>query len=188
MPPALAMLRDAVCEAGDVPDLAVETLQAILRHPPADLDQYRLGRIAEWSQPRYAIDKRFTRLTLLLDQGPQAEGPRWQPQRSFDDLRDVLAEADDPALVLLGPPGCGKSTLLRRLELDLAVSALRADAGTPAPITFFLPLSRYPASAPGAPLPPPGTGWKGSGPAHYPGCRPCPSCCAAAAWCCSSMR
>ncbi len=174
LPPALAMLRDAVCGAGAVPDLGVETLYEILRHPPADLGQYRLGRIAEWSQPRYAIDKRFTRLTLLLDQGPQAEGPRWQAQRSFDDLREVLAEADDQALVLLGPPGCGKSTLLRRLELDLAVSALRADPGTPAPITFFLPLSRYAAITPGTPPPLPGDWLEGEWARRYPGLPPLP--------------
>jgi formylglycine-generating enzyme required for sulfatase activity len=168
------MLRDAICGTGGIPDLRGETLHEILRHSPADLDQYRLGRIAEWSQPRYAIDKRFTRLTLLLDQGPQAEGPRWQAQRSFDDLRDVLAEADDPALVLLGPPGCGKSTLLRRLELDLAVAALRADPQTTAPLTFFLPLNRYRHGMPGTPLPLPGEWLEREWARRYSGLPPLP--------------
>jgi hypothetical protein len=168
------MLREAVCETGAVPDLSLETLQAILRHPPADLGEYCHERIAEWSQPRYAIDKRFTRLTLLLDQGSQAEGPRWQPQRSFDDLRDLLAETDDPALVLLGPPGCGKSTLLRRLELDLAVDALQADPGMPVPTVFLLPLSRYPSSAPGAPPLLPGDWLESEWTRRYPRLPPLP--------------
>ena len=68
----------------------------------------------------------------MLDQGPEAQGARWQAQsrpQPFDDLRDVLNETDATALVLLGPPGCGKSTLLRRLELDLALDALRGPGG-----------------------------------------------------------
>ena len=92
----------------------------------------------------------------MLDQGPEAQGVRWQAQsrpQPFDDLRDVLNETDATALVLLGPPGCGKSTLLRRLELDLALDALRGPGGD-APLSLFLPLSRYrPARAGGDPPP-----------------------------------
>ena len=110
----LLALREALLASATVPELPAAELQAILRHSPRSFDEYRLARIAEWSQPRYALDKRFTRLTLLLDQGPEAQGTRWQPQpRSFGDLREVLAETGETALVLLGPPGCGKSTLLR---------------------------------------------------------------------------
>ncbi len=98
------------------------------------------------------MDKRFTRLALLVDQGPEAQGTRWQDQQEFTDLRDVLREVEHPALVLLGPPGCGKSTLLRRLELDFAVDALKAP--TEAHISLFLPLSRYRAPN-GTPLPSP---------------------------------
>ena len=134
-----------------------ETRQALLRHAPATVEEYRLARVAEWSQPRFDLDKRFTRLTLLLDQGPEAQGVRWQAQsrpQPFDDLRDVLKETDATALVLLGPPGCGKSTLLRRLELDLALDALRGPGGD-ASLSLFLPLSRYrPARAGGDPPPP----------------------------------
>jgi ABC-type cobalamin/Fe3+-siderophores transport system ATPase subunit len=52
---------------------------------------------------------------LLLDHGPDNEGPRWQSSsETFHDLETVLAcVADDPAIVVLGPPGAGKSTLLR---------------------------------------------------------------------------
>jgi hypothetical protein len=61
-------------------------------------------------------------------------------------LREVLAEAPDPALVLLGPPGSGKSTLLRHFELDNARAALAASADdrpTPGPATFFVALNGY---------------------------------------------
>ena len=44
---------------------------------PKRLDDYRAVRWAEWSQPRHALDTRFTRLTVVLDRGPHAEGPRW---------------------------------------------------------------------------------------------------------------
>ena len=132
-PEPLSEFRTRLLAAGGaVPELDEETRQVLLRHAPATVEEYRLARVAEWSQPRFDLDKRFTRLTLLLDQGPEAQGARWQAQsrpEPFDDLRDVLKETDATALVLLGPPGCGKSTLLRRLELDLALDALRAARG-----------------------------------------------------------
>lgn len=105
---ALARLHQALL-VGDGPSgLDRASLEEIRRHAPRNLEAYRLVRIATWSQPRYALDKRYTRLTLLLDQGPQAQGVRFQAQPTpFQDLRDVLAAADAPALVLLGPPGCG---------------------------------------------------------------------------------
>jgi len=34
--------------------------------------------VARWSGERHALDKRFVQLTLLLDQGPDAQGPRFQ--------------------------------------------------------------------------------------------------------------
>ena len=154
--PQLAMIREAIDNGLPLPELDAKSLQAIISRPPANLDEYRLARIAEWSQPRYALDRRFTRLTLLLDQGDEAREGRWQAQpKPYDDLRTVLEDTGgQPALVLLGPPGCGKSTLLRRLELDLGVDALRrprADAW----VSLFLPLSRYRPPEEGTPLPSP---------------------------------
>lgn len=149
-PASLAALRDAFA-AGAVPELRDLVLEEVLRYSPRTLDEYRVGRWAEWSQPRYALDKRFTRLTLLVDQGADAEGVRRQAQpRSFQDLRDVLAEVSEPAVVVLGPPGCGKSTLLRRLELDLAVDALRTPPE--AALSVFVPLNRYRPLRAGDPL------------------------------------
>ena len=138
---ALAALRTQT-QNGAPLSLSEESVHLILSHAPRSLDEYRLGRIAEWSQTRYAIDKRFTPLTLLLDQGEQAQGTRWQAQRQFSDLQAVLREVNEPAIVVLGPPGCGKSTLLRRLELDLALCALR-DHADGAPSSVFLPLNSY---------------------------------------------
>ena len=153
-PPELGTLREAIVAGATVPDLNDQALGAILRHSPRTLEEYRLARIAEWSQPKYDLDKRFTQLTLLLDQGPQTEGARWQAQpKSFDDLRKVLDEVREPAVVVLGPPGCGKSTLLRRLELDLARDALHPDAPEEAPLSFFLPLNRFRPSEEGEPVP-----------------------------------
>ncbi len=109
---------------------------------PANLMQFRLSRIEEWSQERYDLEKRFVNLTLLLDKG-ESEPQRWHRAEDFrfNDLRDVLAEtASDPVLVLLGAPGSGKSTLLRRLQLDHSVDRLRDDAEE---ISFFIPLNSY---------------------------------------------
>ncbi|WP_313929253.1 SUMF1/EgtB/PvdO family nonheme iron enzyme [Pseudoxanthomonas sp.] len=150
------MVRQALDASAPLPELADDQIQQILRHSPRTLEEYRLARITEWSQARYGLDKRFTKLTLLVDQGPDAQGARWQAQQdSFDDLRDVLGKAQEPALVLLGPPGCGKSTLLRRLELDLAADALRAADPEPACLSFFVALNRYRPARPGEAMPAP---------------------------------
>ncbi|MCP5241815.1 MAG: NACHT domain-containing protein [Burkholderiales bacterium] len=117
----------------------------ILNAIPESLNIYRAQCIARWSQPRYAIDKQFTPLTLLLDQGDEHEGERYQRSQEYRDLRDILTAVDaatEPVIIVTGGPGSGKSTLLRRLELDLASSALRSeDVG--APLTIFLPLNDF---------------------------------------------
>src|SRR5206468_3277626 len=115
----------------------------IIKHHPQDMTEYNLTRIAEWSQPRYQLDNRFVNLTLLIDQGEDAQGVRWTApeNRRFNDLREVLAARPaDPVLVLLGAPGSGKSTLLRRLQLDMAVDTLCDETKQ---VTFFVPLNAY---------------------------------------------
>ncbi|MCB9076504.1 MAG: SUMF1/EgtB/PvdO family nonheme iron enzyme [Anaerolineaceae bacterium] len=140
LPAAFAGVLNAIRRETDPPFLPPETVEALLRHSPANATQQRLAQIAEWSLPRYALDKRFVNLTLLLDQG-EATPQRWQADDlRFDDLRQVLAKVPDPALVLLGAPGSGKSTLLRRLQLDHSIDQLR-QAG-PA-VTFFIQLNSY---------------------------------------------
>jgi len=131
-------------------------VRAAANHRPANLTEYRLSRIAEWSQPRYRVDGRFVDLTLLVDQGEESASGRWAAQtRRYADLGTLLSEVPDPALVLLGPPGSGKSTLLRRLELDKAIAALRGGDADGAS-TFFVQLNQYHAARPGDPLPAPG--------------------------------
>jgi formylglycine-generating enzyme required for sulfatase activity len=85
-------------------------------------------------------------LTLLLDQGEEATGPRWQPSsQTFSDLSEVLAHISHQPIVVLGSPGSGKSTLLRHFELDHAreMQAKPAGALSQMPLTFFVPLNDY---------------------------------------------
>ena len=123
-----------------------EEFEQVLTHKPRSLEAYRAHCIARWSQARYTIDKQFTPLTLLLDQGENNPGERYQKaSRESHDLRDVLTAiepAQDRVLVVTGAPGSGKSTLLRRLELDLASAALRSD-NPDDPLTLFLPLNAF---------------------------------------------
>jgi predicted NACHT family NTPase len=132
--------------------LAPGTLRRVLRHRPADLRQYRLARVAEWSRPRYALDRRFVRLGLPMDRGEDHPGPRWERRREFHSLEQALTELDDPVLVLPGAHGAGKSTLLRRLDWDLALAALRG--GEPGP-SLLLSLNLYKADSAEQPPPDP---------------------------------
>ncbi len=135
--------------------LSLEQAREIAQRRPADLTEYRLGRIAEWSQPRYRLDGRFVALTLLVDQGEEAAGGRWSArQESYDDLGAVLESAPDPAIVVLGPPGAGKSTLLRHLELDRAIAGLRGEDERDT-VTFFIQLNQYKPIEAGLALPSP---------------------------------
>jgi formylglycine-generating enzyme required for sulfatase activity/class 3 adenylate cyclase len=152
-----AQLEAAI--TGDDAEASVTLTQAqaaeLAQHKPRDLREFRLGRIAEWSQPRYRLDGRFVGLTLLLDQGEDAIQGRWQAgDERYADLGAMLAATREPVIVVLGPPGAGKSTLLRRLEVDAAIDALRGD-GRDA-VTFFVSLNTYAPAAIGGPLPAPG--------------------------------
>jgi formylglycine-generating enzyme required for sulfatase activity len=136
-----------------------ERVESIRRNTlgPTAFNRYYQSRIDEWSTPRYALDKRFVHLTLLLDQGEKAQGPRWAAQeRKFQDLQEVLANVPDQAIVLLGPPGSGKSTLLRHFELDNAAAMLESrnhNDLAKTPLTFFVPLNDYKTRNPNAALP-----------------------------------
>jgi hypothetical protein len=118
---------------------------------------YYQNRIDEWSNPRYALDKRFVHLTLLLDQGEKAQDPRWAAQDyKFQELQEVLANVPDQAFVLLGPPGSGKSTLLRHFELDNAKTLLDNSTHNDlakAQLTFFVSFNDYKTRDPANPLP-----------------------------------
>lgn len=169
----LAALEDAIRSGNGASSLPENRLALVRGHSPRNGREHWLHRVAAWSHQRYAVDSRFTRLTLMLDQGRDAEQTRWQAQaESFDDLRAVLAKTGDaaPVVVLLGPPGSGKSTLLRRLEYDLATDAVR-EGGPDERWTFFVSLGSYTAP-PGQPLAPPEdwltARWAGDFPHHLP--------------------
>lgn len=155
LPEAFEALRQAVIDPDGSVALSEPQINDIVRHKPTSLTEYHLGRIAEWSRPRYALDNRFVYLTLLIDRGETEQSDRWAapPEaRSYHDLREVLAERpDDAAFVLLGDPGSGKSTLLRRLQLDDAIDRMRDGRER---ISFFISLNHYYASAGGEPPPP----------------------------------
>ncbi len=143
-PPTKSPFADLL-EAARDPDgkiaLTPDQIKQLVEHKPTDIAEYRLGCVAEWSQPRYALDNRFVNLTLLLDKGEEAQ-QRWQSAENtrFDDLRDVLTAVPDPAFVVLGAPGSGKSTLLRRFQMDHSLDQLRADGPQ---VTFFIQLNAY---------------------------------------------
>jgi formylglycine-generating enzyme required for sulfatase activity len=144
LPAALQALLDAVREAAGEIALTDEQARAIQAHDPADRMEYCLVRIAAWALPRYALDKRFITLTMIVDKG-EHEPLRWQglsaDEFRFNDLRAVLDKRpDDRALVVLGAPGSGKSTLLRRFQLDHSADVLRAGGEQ---ISFFAPLNAY---------------------------------------------
>jgi formylglycine-generating enzyme required for sulfatase activity/class 3 adenylate cyclase len=153
LPEAMAALLAAVRGEGEV-RLTPEQAAEIARHRPADETEYRLGRIAAWSQPRYRLDCRFVDLTLLVDQGEESAAGRWAARTErYESLEALLAAVAEPAVVLLGPPGSGKSTLLRHYELGCAIQEV---AGAGDELTFFVQLNSYKAEQPGGSLPSPG--------------------------------
>ncbi len=85
LPLPLQTLRDNVCGDEWPTDMNLRErppFREILRYPPHNLTEYRLNRIAEWSQPRYELDKRFVQLTLLLDKGEEPRDRTGNPAGS----------------------------------------------------------------------------------------------------------
>jgi len=148
-----ALLRDLRGRDGRS-TLSPSEARAIARLSPSTLLEYRLGRIADWSLPRYQLDTGFVALSLLVDRGREAIAGRWQiEERRYGSLADVLDARDEPAMIVLGPPGSGKSTLLRHLDLELA---RRAVTGDEVRVGYFVQLNLY--GEPGQ-APPPPDGW-----------------------------
>ncbi len=141
----LATIRN---EKGSIA-LSPTQVEQLIKYRPKDLTEYRLTRIAEWSQPRFQLYNRFVQLTMLIDQGDDALGTRWREVKRYNDLREVVEEVTEPVIVLLGSPGSGKSTLLRHLQLEDSIDRLRD--GKPR-LTFFIQLNQYRASGESTPL------------------------------------
>ncbi len=125
---------------------------------PLPWQRYYRQAVDENTGSRYQLDRRFVRLTLLLDQG-QDNPNRFIPddrRPEYDDLGRLLEEVNDQdrILVLLGKPGGGKTTLLRRLQLERAQAALDTQ-DSQATVPFFLPLNAYRSETPGQPPPKP---------------------------------
>jgi formylglycine-generating enzyme required for sulfatase activity len=118
-------------------------LQEIYTRPSTDLRDYWLSCYARWCRPEFQLDRRFVRLTLVVDEGIDSPD-RWvvlPSTRESHDLREILSGSDSFAFVLLGAPGSGKTTLLRRLEMDVA----RTGVLTPdrASVPFSVSLAEY---------------------------------------------
>ncbi|MGE3163571.1 MAG: SUMF1/EgtB/PvdO family nonheme iron enzyme [Planctomycetota bacterium] len=162
---ALTQLRAHIQRAEETPfSMHDETLRQVIngaRHAKT-WGEYWVGRVALWSGPDHELDERFVKLTL------QAKAREEQERRSYPDLRAVLADRSEGAVVVLAPPGAGKTTLLRRLELEIAVDQVRGwgpccgpDTGLPrtpgsppdqaGTLTFLVDLGRYRVGSP-APL------------------------------------
>jgi formylglycine-generating enzyme required for sulfatase activity len=119
------------------------------------LTGYHQSQIRLLSTPRYQLDRRFVQLTLLIDQGKEAQGLRFvvdSQREKFDSLKKLLDEVDDRALILVGGPGSGKTTLLRRLQLEVAWESLKNGDGH---IPFFVSLNAYGSGRAGEALPDP---------------------------------
>ncbi|MDH6114323.1 formylglycine-generating enzyme required for sulfatase activity [Kitasatospora sp. MAP12-15] len=147
LPGALAALEHAVRDPDRAVVLSEEQLHEIRAHKPRQLREYLLACYARWCAPQYQLDRRFVRLTLVVDEGTDT-ADRWTAYpstRSSDDLREVLRASGAFAHVLLGAPGSGKSTLLRRLEMDVARSGIENPANPVVP--FSVSLAEYGLSA-----------------------------------------
>jgi formylglycine-generating enzyme required for sulfatase activity/GTPase SAR1 family protein len=104
------------------------------------LDGYRQSLLRELSQ-RYQVDVRFVRLRLLDMVRSEHALQFHEQEKDYFDLRAVLADIPERAMVLLGAPGCGKSTLLRRLQLDETRQQLADESDK---LSLFVSLGAYP--------------------------------------------
>ena len=110
------------------------------RARPDPLTAYRQSLLRDLSV-RYHIDTRFVRMRLL-DMVRSEHALRFEQQaKDYTDLREVLAEIPERAMVLLGAPGSGKSTLLRRLQLDHTRERLEDGEDG---VSLFVSLGAYP--------------------------------------------
>ena len=113
------------------------------KDPTGDaLAAYRAGLIAKLSEERYRVDKHFVRLTLLIDQGHDAQGTRF-----VEDTPRVQRLA--PAAGRDARPGRGAARRARlRQDHPAAPPATRRRgdrlADGRARVSFFLPLNSYP--------------------------------------------
>jgi len=104
------------------------------------LDRYRQTLLRELSA-RPQVDTRFVRLRLLDMVRSEHALQFHERAKDYNDLREVLAEIPERAMVLLGTPGCGKSTLLLRLQLEDTRERLAEESDR---VSLFVSLGAYP--------------------------------------------
>lgn len=142
LPSKLQSTLDYIRDESNSQPLDEELLMTLTSHSPSSLNELRLRQFARWSRSPYRIDKRFINLTVTLEYYEDDTQSPYQrsDDNKYNDLYQVFAQVDYPALVLLGVPGSGKSTILRHLQLDQSISQLR---GEELNISFFVELNRY---------------------------------------------
>jgi formylglycine-generating enzyme required for sulfatase activity/V8-like Glu-specific endopeptidase len=139
MPEVLQSLLSEIIKKGTAVIPTSKQVAELKSHRLTNMVKYRLERVI--MNRNVDLNEHFVNLSLLIDQGKDAPDERWQPEpKIFNDLRTVLTDTLDPALVLLGPPGCGKSTIMHRFELDMSINALRGESDI---VTFFVQLNYF---------------------------------------------
>ncbi|KAF5994169.1 SUMF1/EgtB/PvdO family nonheme iron enzyme [Streptomyces sp. WAC00263] len=170
LPGAFAALQEAIRNPDRSVALTDAQLHDIHHHPARSIREYLLSCYARWCSPRYQLDRRFVRLTLVYDEGTDA-ADRWvtaPSSRRNDDLNSVLTAGDSFAYVLLGAPGSGKTTLLHRLELDIAAEGIAHPADPVVPFSISLAEYGLTTGEPPAPRAWLEDRWKARNP-HLPG-------------------
>ena len=137
---AQTLARLVAVETGPPSATTAQEARPSLETSEDPLTTYRQSLLRDLSQ-RYQIDTRFVRLRLLDMVRSEHSLQFKERTEEYTDLREVLADIPERAMVLLGAPGCGKSTLLRRLQLDDAQDQLTGGGDR---VSLFVSLGAYP--------------------------------------------
>ena len=121
-------------------------IETILLSPTAPECRFEEVFNREIANTSSQIDRRFVRMTMLIDKGEKADF-RWEQKmkgnerEAYDDLQALLTRnPNEKVFALLGAPGSGKTTLLKRLEIDHYREGGRSGNLV---FPFFAPLGDY---------------------------------------------